>query len=308
MRPTTMAYAAAIAALALAAQGEEPAAAPASPLARKYTAGEVIAFDMRASNRGHLRTLEYSAHAQGVVRVDAGGHFYEDFAWSNLVVDGKPIELPPASQAFRQHLSLAPGVTLKIPNLAQVHPNLIGPVLDLLNFYADLGLAARLGGVAKAGDHVHFAHNRPNSWADGRMILVGEDAIDFDVTLEEVDAAARKATLAVRHVPPERPAIRITADWMRAPVAASANNWTQIGRYPPGKYSAAVGSEVIEVRLTVDLDSGRILSATMNNPVEVLERECEDPEARRCGEPVRYRILRTIQLTPSRPDPEEKPG
>ena len=48
----------------------------------------------------------------------------------------------------------------------------------------------------------------------------------------------------------------------------------------------------------VDLSTGRILSATMENPVEVLERECEDVEAKRCGEPVRYRIIRTIELVP----------
>jgi hypothetical protein len=283
------------------APAEEPA--PASPLARRYVEGEVIGYEMRATNQSRTRTLKYSARADGVVRKDTEVGFYEEIAWSALVVDGESIELPQTSRIFRERVSLSPQSVLRIPNLSQLHPNLIGPVLDLLNIYADLSLAIRLPGLAKAGDHITFGHNRPNSWADGRVILVGEDAIDFDITLRELDRAGKTATIVVRHVPPESPAIQITADWMKKPVAGTANNWTQVGAYPPGKYTAQIGSEVIDVRIVVDLANGRILSATIDNPVEVLERECEDVDAKRCGEPARYRILRTIELVPVRENP-----
>ena len=33
----------------------------------------------------------------------------------------------------------------------------------------------------------------PSSWADGTRVLVGEDAIDFDMTLKSMDAAAKTA-------------------------------------------------------------------------------------------------------------------
>lgn len=285
-------------------QAQEPAPAPAlapAPariLARKYVEGETVAYEMRATNQSRLRTLKYSARTSGIVRKEPGSGFYEELEWTALVVDGDPVDLPQPSRIFRERLSLAPDAVMRIPSLAQLHPNLIGPVLDLLNIYADLALAARMDGLANAGDHVRFDHNRPNSWADGRFVLVGEDAIDFDLTLSELDRAGKTATLIVRHVPPASPAIRITAEWMRKPVAGTANNWTQVATYAPGKYTAAVGSELIEVRIVVDLSTGRILSATMENPVEVLERECEDLEAKRCGEPVRYRIIRTIELVP----------
>ena len=280
--------------------GPAPALAPAPAriLARKYVEGETVAYEMRATNQSRARTLKYSARANGVVRKEPGSGFYEELEWTALVVDGNPVELPQPSRIFRERLSLAADAVMRVPSLAQLHPNLIGPVLDLLNIYADLALAARMDGLANAGDHVRFDHNRPNSWADGRFVLVGEDAIDFDITLGELDRAGKTATLIVRHVPPASPAIRLTAEWMRKPVAATANNWTQVATYAPGKYTAAVGSELIEVRIVVDLSTGRILSATMENPVEVLERECEDLEAKRCGEPVRYRIIRTIELVP----------
>ena len=275
---------------ALAAEGDAPL------LARKYVEGERVAYDMHGLNRGGPRTVEYTARAEGIVRKDDAGRFYEDIAWTSLTVDGKVVDLPPDSRAFRQRLSLLLDTTVAIPDLSRVHPNLIGPVLDLLNFYADLGLAMKVGTLNREGDHATFVHNRPNSWADGRVVLVGEDAIDFDLTVGRVDRSAGTAELIVRHVAPAEPAIRLAADWMKTPVGKGANNWTQVVHPSPGKYIAAVGSELIEVRIDVALVSGRIVTATMNNPVDVLERDCEDLEAQKCGEPRRYRILRTIEI------------
>jgi hypothetical protein len=275
---------------------QAPPDPPANPFARRYAEGELVAYELRGSIRGRERTLKYTAKAIGSVGRDRAGAFEEEFGWTSLAVDGNPVELPDASRAFRQQLSLAPDAVMRAANLATVHPDLFGPILDLHSFYADLGLAARMGGLAKAGDHARVSHNRSNSWADGRVMLVGEEAMDFDVTLQEVDTAGKTATLVVRHVPPENPAIRITAEWMRRPVAGSANNWTQVHRSAPGKYAAAVGAETIDVRYIVDLRNGRILSAVMDSLIEVLERVCDDVDAKRCGEPSRYRFLRTIEL------------
>jgi hypothetical protein len=154
----------------------------------------------------------------------------------------------------------------------------------------------KLGTLEREGDHATFANNHPNSWADGRLILVGEDAIDFDLTVGRVDRSAGTAELIVRHVAPADPAIRLAADWMKVPVGKGANNWTQVAHPAPGKYLAGVGNELIEVRIDVALVSGRIVSATMNNPVDVVERDCEDLEALKCGEPRRYRIVRSIEI------------
>ena len=257
-----------------------------------------MVFNLRATTQDRNRTLRYSARAQGLVRREAAG-FYEEYEWTDLEVDGNPIAFPPENQAFRQRLSLSPESPTQIPNWSQVHPSLVGPIFDLLNFYADIALAARMPGLAKSGDHAFWGHNRSHSWADGRAILVGEDAIDFDVTLRELNAADKTATLVVRHIPPTDPAINMTAAWMRPPVTASAsNNWTQLVRDPPGRYTASVGAETITVTLVIDLADGKPLSGTMENAIEVRERECEDVAATRCGEPVRYRITRIVQLVP----------
>ena len=85
----------------------------------------------------------------------------------------------------------------------------------------DLQLAARGAKLVHAGDHFHFEHGKPASWADGTTVCVDEDSIDFDVSLFDVNAAKGTATTVMRHVPPARPQIRKVADWTSVAVASS---------------------------------------------------------------------------------------
>jgi len=284
-----------VAAVALAPAHGQESPKP-NPLTRKYQEDERVAYDIRATHRGRLAESEYRASVRGLVRRDPAGAFSEELAWTDLQVDGQAVPLPEEAGRFRQRVSLDPRAVLRAPRLGEVHPALAGPVYDLVNFYGDLKLAARTPGLSKPGDKVRIPHNRANSWADGRNVLVGEDALDFEVTLEALDTEKGTVTATVRHVAPENPAINLVADWMKEPVGAGANNWTQLGRLPSGKYMAAVGAETIEVRLVVDAATGRLLSGTLTNPVEIVERECEDVDAKRCGEPARHRMLRRIEL------------
>jgi hypothetical protein len=121
------------------------------------------------------------------------------------------------------------------------------------------------------------------------------------MTLTAVDSAAHVATVVVRHVVPAQPQIKISADWMRPPVADTPNNWTEIhpnftSQSDADKYVAAVGKETFDVELKVRLTDGKIISGKIDNPVEVLERNCSDLTLAVCGAPVRYQILRQIEL------------
>ena len=274
--------------------------APATPsiLARHYVEGEKLSYHMKGSNRGHSGTTVYEADATGVVKKNAAGKFIEEYAWSNLVANGAPVTLSPAAAAFRQQVSL--DEFIGVPDLSQVVP-LIGPITDTLTFYVDLLLATRQGSLTKPGDHFYFKSGASNSWADGNYVITGEDSIDFDMTLAAVDPTAQVATVVVRHVVPAQPHIKISADWMRPPVADTPNNWTEIHRNfasqsNADKYVAAVGKEIFEVELKLSLVDGRIISAKINNPVEVLERNCSDLTLTVCGAPIRYQILRQIEL------------
>jgi hypothetical protein len=283
---------------ALTAQAAPLGAPPSLPstLQRHYQNGEIIAYRMQGDNQGHLQTTRYQALANGVVNENSSGTFVEEFAWSHVHVNGATVPLTSASRQFREYLSLAPGFGLSIPDLSQVQPILIGPITDLLTIYADVQLAMRQRTLQRPGDHTFIKYGRPNSWADGRRVLLGQDAIDFDITLQSIDPARQVATLIVRHVPPVQPQIQLPADWMNPPIGDTPNNWVQIEKVSNGKFVAGVGRETFEDTIEVSIPTGSIVSATLDNPVQILERDCTDRTLTNCSAPMRYRIHRQVML------------
>jgi hypothetical protein len=273
---------------------------PASPsiLARHYQEGEKLTYHMKATNKDRVNSVAYEIDGTGVVKKNAAGNFVEEFAWTNFVMNGKPVETTPAMKDFRQSLSLDPATPSGVPNLSQVIP-MVGPITDMLTFYADLWLSTKVNKFAKPGDHFYFdaMANKPNSWADGVYTIIGEDVIAFDITLKDVDVAHNIATLEVRHVPPPNPQIKLPAEWMRTPVADTPNNWVELQKNADGKYSGQVGKEIFDVIMKISLADGKILSATLDNPVEVIERDCTDLALTSCGDPMRYQIRRQVEIT-----------
>jgi hypothetical protein len=274
----------------------QPDSARYNALLRRYQIGDTLSYYMKATSQDLRKTVQYEVRADGVVKMDSAGRFFEEYSWSNLNLNGTQVALPPASASFRQLLSLAPHFTPSMPDLRQVHPNLIGPILDMGTFYVDLWLATQQIGLVNKGDYVSIKHGKPNTWADGMFVLVGEDAIDFDITLEDIDHANQIAVVVVRHVPPANPQIKLPADWMLSPVADTPNNWVQVVKGRDGTYVAQVGKETFNVRLNVSLGNGAIVSAQMDNLVEVLQRQCSEPALTQCGDSIRYQVKRSIQI------------
>jgi hypothetical protein len=284
----------------IAAQSSSDTATKSTPhsepisLSRKYREGETLAYHMKATNKGRYQSKEYEADLNCLVKKDAAGVFTEECAWSNLVENGKSVALSPAAANFRQTVSLDPKSTPAVPDLTQVIP-LIGPITDLLTFYSDLWLANRTNQLHRIGDQFYFQHGSPNSWADGNYVLIGEDSIDFDFSLRE-SRQQGTSILVVHHVPPASPQIKLPAEWMKPPVSDTPNNWIQVEKTPEGKFHVEVGKETFDVQLNVS-SNGKILSASLVNPVEVLQRDCTDSQLTTCGPPARYQIRRLIQLT-----------
>ena len=268
---------------------QEPAA---SPLLRRYTEGEKLIYHMKGSNDG----WNYEVQANGFVKKDAKGHFVEEYAWSDFK-SSAPMTMSPASLTFRQTLSLDPATPPSIPNLSVVQPFLIGPITDLLTFYADLWMATKQSTLAHAGDHTYIKLGIPASWADGNYVILGQDCVDFDLTLKELNAANQTATLLVKHVPPVKPAVKLPAPWMQVPVADTANNWIDVKKNAAGKYLAEVGKETFDVEIKVSLKDGKILAATLENLVQAHRRECSGAAYVECGPATDHQIRRHIELS-----------
>lgn len=266
-------------------------------LSRVYTAGEHLVYQMTGLNEDRVRTIRYSAQAAGEVKKDADGHYFEEFSWSGLEVNKRSQDLTPASESFRQVLSLSADFNPPMPSLSEVQPMLIGPITDLLTFYVDLKLAMGLPGLAKPGDKVKVPYGKPASWADGKYVLLGSDAIDFELTLKSVDRKHDTATVEVRHVPPVLESIKFPVPWMSKPVVGKhPNNWVEVVQNRSGHFTAAVGEETFVVEIQIRLSDGAIVKADQENTVEVLERECSDSSLQEEGKSVRYRIHRRIEL------------
>jgi len=263
-----------------------------NPLLRRYHEGEKLTYHMKGINE----VWHYEIQADGIVIKDSAGTYYEEYRWSNLISDNQKVVLSPATLDMRQQVTLDPNHNPSFPNLANVDTRLIGPITDMLTFYVDLWLADKAGQLKHAGDHFYFKRGTPNSWADGNYVLLGEDSIDFDFTLKEVNQPANTATLLIRHVPPEKPEVKLPADWMQKPVADTPNNWVQIQKTKDGKYLAAVGKETFDVEIKLSLTDGKILSATLDNPLQTIERECEDAALTKCGDSKPHPIKRQIQI------------
>jgi len=261
-------------------------------LGRQYHEGEKLSYHMKGINED----WGYDVQATGVVKKTSTGIHYEEYQWSNLVFSGKAVSLPQQSVDFRQQLSLDPEFKNTVPNLAVVHPMLIGPITDLLTFYSDLWLTIRTGKLTKPGDHFRVDYGIPTSWADGKRVLIGEDSIDFDLTLAEL-LPGDKAVVVVRHVPPQAPRIKLPADWMREPASDTANNWVIVEKLQEGKYLAQVGKETFDAHIQVNLADGRILSAVLENPISAVERECSDVALTACGAPRHREIKRHIEMS-----------
>ena len=263
------------------------------PLQRQYHEGEALVYKMTAVNEA----WHYAIQADGVVKKDATGAYYEEYRWSNMQSGGQPMQLSAETAAFRQRLSLDPNQNPSGPDLTKVDPRMIGPITDFMTFYVDMWLANKVGQLKKVGDHFYFRNPMPaSSWADGTHVLIGESAIDFDMTLKTVDAAAGTAVLVVKHVPPEKSAVKLPAAWMQTPVGDLPNNWVGVQKEQDGRYTAAVGEENVNVEIKVSLADGKILSATMDNPVKTIERTCEDLALTKCGEAKPHDILRKVEI------------
>jgi hypothetical protein len=203
-----------------------------NPLLRRYTDGQKLRYHMKGINEN----WHYEIQADGIVKKDSEGTYFEEYGWSHFISDGQAVTLSPSSLNFRQRLTLDPNHKPGLPNLAQVDPRLIGPITDLLTFYVDVWLAARTGKLTQPGDHYYFKRGVPASWADGNHVLLGQSSIDFDFTLKDVNRASNTVTLIARHVPPVETQVTLPAEWMHKPVADTPNNWVTVQRVKNGKF------------------------------------------------------------------------
>jgi hypothetical protein len=263
-----------------------------NPLTRHYRDGETLNYHMTATNDA----WHYTADASATVEKSDNGSGIEKFRWTAMTSNGQPYALTPAMVQFRQPLSLNPNWIPSMPDLSKVDPKMIGPITDLMTFYVDLWLMNKIGIFQHPGDHFLAPNPQASSWADGTQVLIGNTQTDFDLNLQSIDTVKQTAVVVVHHVPGAKPNLQLPAEWMQAPVADTANNWVEVAKTKDGKYEAGVGKETFDVTIIVSTADGRILSATMDNPVVASSRVCEDATLTKCSAAQPHTIRRHIEI------------
>jgi len=289
MKYSFAALAVLLASTLLSAQVPAPAG---GPLTRHYHDGETLTYHMTATNED----WHYTADASGTAKKTASGSYIEEFRWTGMASNGQPITLALAMAEFREPLSLDPSWTPSAPGMSKTDPKMSGPILDFMTFYVDLWLMNKIGILQHAGDHFLVPNPQPSSWADGTHVLVGKDHIDFDLNLQSIDPVKQTAVVVVHHVPPSHPNLQLPADWMQAPVADTANNWVEVTKTIDGKYQAGVGKETFDITIIVSTADGKILSASMDNPVVTSTRLCDDAALTKCGVAQPHTIHRHVEI------------
>jgi hypothetical protein len=269
-----------------------PAPQQPSPLHREYREGETLAYKMTGTNEN----WHYTLRAEGAVKKNDHGAYFEEYRWTDMTSDGQPYTPAPEMADFRQKLSLDPNIMPGVPDLTKVDAKLIGPITDFMTFYVDLWLAAKIGILKKPGDHFYVPMGTPTSWADGSRTLLGVSSIDFDLTLKSIDPAGGTALLEVKHVPPKKGQIPLPGAWMQTPVGDAANNWVEVVKQPDGKFIGGIGEETFTDDLTVNVADGKILSGSLENVVKTIHRTCDDQALTQCGPPDAHQIERKIDI------------
>jgi hypothetical protein len=273
-------------------QGQTPPTRS-NPLERSYHSGEVLVYEMTTVNED----THYRIRAEGIVGPDSNGALVERYKWTQMEFNGNPVTLKPGTENFRQLLTLAPEHPPIMPDLTKVDPRLIGPITDMMTFYVDLWLANKLRQLHRVGDHFYFhSPMSASSWADGRRVLLGESAVDFDLTFKELDTSNQTAILEIKHVPPPQSAIHLKAEWMKKPVDSLPNNWVTVSKTATG-YDAGMGQETFDVLIKISTLDGKILHVTMNNLVHTVMCSCEDEALTKCSALQPHDILRQVEVT-----------
>jgi hypothetical protein len=180
---------------------------------RDYTVGEKLRYRMTGLNRSSGSEQTYTVDSFHTVKTD-GETILEEISW---VDDEEP--------GFRQKLSLDLSYNQPFPNPAIIPPHLVGPAFDLLTFYVDYRLILD-SKLTEPGDSAYIEHGKPSSWAAGNL-LVGEDCLDFEISLEAVFSDIMR--FKVQHISPRKGiCVKLSAPWMKESVVAGQfNNWVQ---------------------------------------------------------------------------------
>jgi hypothetical protein len=181
-----------------------------------------------------------------------------------------------------------------LPDLKGWDMGVVGPVTDLHTFLIAVSHQVGADKISEPGQTYTTGEAAKASWANGENIPVGEDCIQISITL--LESTDDRATYETRFMPPTEACLTPLKPWMEAPVVeGTPNNFQQ--QMMMGPMAAAMwGREQFVITSTIRRSDGRILSATMDNPLTLMLKVGCDPNLDSCKHELPMAIHRKLKL------------
>jgi hypothetical protein len=183
----------------------------------------------------------------------------------------------------------APARSLDLPSLRGLDVDTVGMVGDLHTFLVALSPHAGVGELRRPGDVKVVAELRRPSWADGAVVLLGQDCTQMTARL--IALARDTATIETSFSPPPAPCLTMRAPWM-----AADSNFQQVRNTGQG-IVAMWGRESFSVRARVARADGHIIDATLDNELQLTVRPGCNEALTTCGPGVPLHLRRQVTLT-----------
>jgi len=238
--------------------------------------------------------------AESVHEVPARGLPRERIRFTSLTkrTEGGTEDLSEAIAAFPPYEASVANAddpdALALPDIKGWDMGVVGPVTDLHTFLVAVSPQVGADKVTRAGE-THTLPEAPKaSWANGENIPVGEDCIRISVTLVEMNAET--AIYRTTFMPPESACLEMLKPWMEAEVVEGAPNNFQQQMNLGGAAAVMWGREEFVVTSTVRRSDGRILSATMDNRLDLRLKVGCDANLNSCKHELPMKIRRDLTL------------
>jgi hypothetical protein len=269
-----------------------------SLVARKVAPGAVEDYELTLKYRSSDRP-PFTQATRLTATVTSSAPFEEKIVlremWRNEA--GQHLDLTNLARSFGGFsMSLVPleAEPAAPPNLTNIDPALLQPVLDVHSILAAARLQGGIGELRKVGDVRTLPHSKKSSWADGRLVILGENCLNVECRVMAADDA--EVLLETSYEPPSASCLALSSPMMKPNVdGATPNNFELIQR-ANGRVMAMWGRERLVIRSHLRRSDGLLLRATMENDFKLrIAKDCDESLAD-CAMDLPLSIHRKVRL------------
>lgn len=262
---------------------------------RKYKTGDTYKYklttDVYRNDKYAGKTISVSEHRV----VPEGGVPGEEIKWlSKMSIDGKDtVRLDSiAQQVAPYHISLLPEGKVLLPKLS--FPQMVGEVTDLNTFFVAIAPALNAWKLSAKDTVIKMAELQRGDFADSVTILYGNDCTQ--VTQHLITANKSYNYIQTDFTPPDSFSLTPLLDTVARKTFDYPNNFQMVQKGAGDKHNVFWGVESFIIVSKIDKSTGKIISATMQNVLNLRMRFNASHDLKTYDLEVPVKIKRSLRL------------